>query len=338
MLTKPIAIINPGNLKTLIENKTIQEFYGVALDLNAMDSEIDNDIRELLFKSDIKFCFTVNFSSRSSKPSIEAIKELYNKAMLYFFSENYIRINNNPLINFLAHFDNQVHIHDHMMFVSHDEIFAQGFKGIEYAFFNGEIANNFYDTQQPYYYWNLNLSFTTDYEEALLSNYLNNFLTNKFIFINTIGVQDIKQQFSVFKNIEESLKNKNQHLYNVLLTVQNQANLINEQEVHIQSLQQRLDNSEVFLALLRTDLISNSTSLKDQYESYIRERKNLIDDRQAIVDDRQTIVNDRQAILDWYMREYEILPLWYKRFGHIIKIAKGKRSIKSVLKKNKKNH
>ncbi len=33
---------------------------------------------------------------------------------------------------------------------------------------------------------------------------------------------------------------------------------------------------------------------------------------------------------NWYKNEYEILPLWYKRFGHIIKVIMGKRSFKSL--------
>ena len=42
--------------------------------------------------------------------------------------------------------------------------------------------------------------------------------------------------------------------------------------------------------------------------------------------------NRANATLDWYKKEYEVLPLWYKRFGHIIKVAKGKRTFKSLFK------
>jgi hypothetical protein len=34
----------------------------------------------------------------------------------------------------------------------------------------------------------------------------------------------------------------------------------------------------------------------------------------------------------WYHREYEALPLWYKRFGHMIKVFTGKRTFKSLFK------
>ena len=36
----------------------------------------------------------------------------------------------------------------------------------------------------------------------------------------------------------------------------------------------------------------------------------------------------------WYEQEYEVLPLWYKRVGHIIKAIIGKRDFKSFFEKN----
>ena len=40
-------------------------------------------------------------------------------------------------------------------------------------------------------------------------------------------------------------------------------------------------------------------------------------------------------VIDWYKKEYEVLPLWYKRFGHIIKVLTGKRAFKSLTGKDK---
>jgi len=34
--------------------------------------------------------------------------------------------------------------------------------------------------------------------------------------------------------------------------------------------------------------------------------------------------------LKWYYNEYEILPRWYKQFGHILKVIMGKRSFRSL--------
>ena len=37
-------------------------------------------------------------------------------------------------------------------------------------------------------------------------------------------------------------------------------------------------------------------------------------------------------LLAWYHKEYEALPLWYKRLGHVIKVFTGKRTFKSLFK------
>ena len=43
-------------------------------------------------------------------------------------------------------------------------------------------------------------------------------------------------------------------------------------------------------------------------------------------------------VLNWYHAEYESLPLWYKRVGHIIKVLKGKRTFRSLFSDNVKKH
>ena len=41
------------------------------------------------------------------------------------------------------------------------------------------------------------------------------------------------------------------------------------------------------------------------------------------------------GLKQWYHKEYEVLPLWYKRFGHIIKVALGKRKFRSLFDKKR---
>lgn len=47
---------------------------------------------------------------------------------------------------------------------------------------------------------------------------------------------------------------------------------------------------------------------------------------------------ERAKGLKWYYYEYEILPNWYKRFGHIIKVIMGKRSFRSLFNDNIKKY
>ena len=57
----------------------------------------------------------------------------------------------------------------------------------------------------------------------------------------------------------------------------------------------------------------------------------LTDDHQ----DAQLAAEKKRAdeLLAWYHKEYEALPLWYKRFGHIVKVFTGKRTFKSLFNK-----
>jgi hypothetical protein len=43
-------------------------------------------------------------------------------------------------------------------------------------------------------------------------------------------------------------------------------------------------------------------------------------------------------VLNWYHKEYETLPLWYKRLGHIIKVLTGKRTFRSLFSDNVKKY
>lgn len=39
-------------------------------------------------------------------------------------------------------------------------------------------------------------------------------------------------------------------------------------------------------------------------------------------------------VINWYNNEYEILPLWFKRLGHLLKVTMGKRKFRSLFKKS----
>lgn len=47
-----------------------------------------------------------------------------------------------------------------------------------------------------------------------------------------------------------------------------------------------------------------------------------------------SLQNEAVKIRNFYYTEYEILPMWYKRFGHIIKVLTGKRTFRSLFNDN----
>jgi glycosyltransferase involved in cell wall biosynthesis len=40
---------------------------------------------------------------------------------------------------------------------------------------------------------------------------------------------------------------------------------------------------------------------------------------------------ENKKLREWYANEYDVLPLWYKRFGHIVSVLKGTRNFRSLL-------
>ncbi|WP_431211981.1 hypothetical protein ACQ86N_40395 [Puia sp. P3] len=45
-----------------------------------------------------------------------------------------------------------------------------------------------------------------------------------------------------------------------------------------------------------------------------------------------------REIQDYYNREYEALPLWFKRLGHLVKVLAGKRTFRSLFRDDVKKH
>jgi hypothetical protein len=116
--------------------------------------------------------------------------------------------------------------------------------------------------------------------------------------------------------------------------------------------------SEIHLLLSETqrastDIINVEQSLTQQ-ESY--KIANLFHEKQKLIEEyehelhlgkiaeesaqlyltmqkEQTLTN-----VDWYFREYEILPGWYKKFGHLIKVLTGKRTFRSLFSNNAKKY
>jgi len=66
----------------------------------------------------------------------------------------------------------------------------------------------------------------------------------------------------------------------------------------------------------------------------LQQKKNSLDFRKEDInstpDYTHLYAGEVQKVIQWYHKEYEVLPLWYKRFGHIIKVFMGKRTFKSL--------
>ncbi|MEJ8841054.1 hypothetical protein WG954_01590 [Lacibacter sp. H375] len=138
-------------------------------------------------------------------------------------------------------------------------------------------------------------SLKPEYEKRILSQH---FLNKWIIIEEALNEKDLLKIVECLDNTEAHFKAKFPFLETIVITNRTltQQNCLLEEENKY--LTRELEHYKVF-----------NQQLKDQDES--------------------------EKILHFYHKEYEQLPLWYKRFGHVIKIIMGKRKLSSLYKKEK---
>lgn len=88
-----------------------------------------------------------------------------------------------------------------------------------------------------------------------------------------------------------------------------------------------------YAAYLQTRL--SLVALQNEYD-VLAERLRNADTTIGIIKDKYKA--DYDTVVKWYGHEYDVLPLWYKRFGHIIKVLMGKRTLQSLFHDNVKRY
>lgn len=116
----------------------------------------------------------------------------------------------------------------------------------------------------------------------------------------------------------------------------------------LKQIRQHMENAE--RKLQKTDpTIYSLLALNVSERQTIEKLNNDINHYQEVIEAQKSYATNSQGmdtgyrkqikeIADFYFYEYEILPLWYKRFGHIIKVLTGKRTIRSLFNDNVKKY
>lgn len=115
------------------------------------------------------------------------------------------------------------------------------------------------------------------------------------IFFRGNSFPDSKRLEEDFSRLCNSILSRNKLLQTSLQEYISAKETANELKVKASMLEERLHNAEKTISVIRG-------KYKDDYDQLFK----------------------------WYHSEYEILPLWYKRFGHILKVLMGKRTFKSL--------
>jgi hypothetical protein len=203
---------------------------------------------------------------------------------------------NNPVITIIG--TAQYHLIEGVL----EKMYSQGFERIHAVKLDGMESQ----------LTSFNVMFLDESLRASEGNFESRYLKaltagNRTLMIFTIyGPERLDQLIQNRQNINNQLKKTNPDQYNLVLNVQ---------EAHAQ-----LDE-----ALLEKKLIAEELKSKSHYLAHLLKRT---------AKEGDLPFNDVAMIKRFYKTEYEILPMWYKRFGHIIKVVMGKRSFRSLFDDN----
>lgn len=143
-----------------------------------------------------------------------------------------------------------------------------------------------------------------------------------------VSQDDLNYTVLIDNWINNCLKDHNQWPITLLISENQKHDLL---ESILQKQKTFMNEKHFAVANVLYELIKKNEEYKFQlYLKSINEQNNL-----TFLEFQK---QDLAKILDFYKYEYEILPLWYKRFGHVIKVLIGKRTFKSLFSDNVKKY
>lgn len=140
-----------------------------------------------------------------------------------------------------------------------------------------------------------------DVRNQYLSILNDQFIVNSFLHILITSPNEIETSISKFFEAENEFKENEPKLFEIFLKIYEQENELIKLKLELVETKEDLDNQKIYLEFFKN---------KDE----------------------------AKKINDFYYHEYEVLPLWYKQLGHIIKVILGKRTLKSLWDNNSKNN
>jgi hypothetical protein len=153
-------------------------------------------------------------------------------------------------------------------------------------------------------------------EEQVFNNWYSDLLSSRpeSLHICTYYKDDrsLKSLIELRIRAEIFMKSKRGVAYYLIKQLQEKQNEISENQLVIKN-------------------ISNDLATKNEYLSFLLGK--------FIETEQETIgLNSSMQIRKFYHWEYEILPSWYKKIGHIIKVLMGKRTFRSLFNDNVKKY
>jgi hypothetical protein len=124
---------------------------------------------------------------------------------------------------------------------------------------------------------------------------------NSNVFFNLSPSESMSTVLALLQQIEDGFKGKSPQLYSLI-----NANKLLEQEIEY---------------LKRKNIYTEAElSHQKQYADILRSQ------------------HSTRELQDYYNNEYEVLPKWYKRFGHLVKVVTGRRTFRSLFRDDVKKY
>jgi hypothetical protein len=262
--------------------------YALALEMDLTGGAFNPKNADALINGHQPFLLLINRHTNLIDTEITEIM------LLFLFSKNYIRIGGSPVIAFLDTADREEEM-QRSLFCEYlvARLRAQGWPSIIQWHLSPVSLDQQFEQKKntpllvesiPFDSRRLEHSFFSGF------NYVNH-----YIFFRGSSLQDSIQLEQNFSALCNGILEDNSQLQTSLQEYIQAQNTAHDLEMKTSMLEERLQNAEKTISVIRT-------KYKDDYEQLFK----------------------------WYHNEYEVLPLWYKRFGHIIKVLMGKRSFRSL--------
>lgn len=245
------------------------------------------------YKNEQRFCLAVKSQIFEQKPAntVEFFSESFAPLL---FNSSYFTVNGNPVIVIIDDEDHDPGKLQIALEILENVFRYLGYDDFYYCFLNGSTGK----------VTSTNIAMDlTIYDPKANQNdvkaWYYNFLeecgiSRRLIFLFQPGSMAAIDVCSQLMNAESAFRDRHPHVFSLLEDGVDFERQFEQYEISVQSLQKEVESRDAYISNLNIP----ETTLK--------------------------------RLSDFYHKEYEILPLWYKRFGHLIKVFMGKRSFRSL--------
>jgi regulator of replication initiation timing len=303
-----IAVVRPYTPLTVISSseKDLVSFLeethiAIALELNTSLPHADKDVLKQLIEGNNPFLLLIHDDGNTDGILPKEIVEIIE---LCLFSSNYIQVDEIPVIAFIKRSTTTEKLPGDSTVSGQLSSFLkkQGWHSIKEwkVYAERSFSRQLAEANgQPLLLTHI------DFDARLISDefFRDNRFIGNYLFFKGNSLEESLLLEQEFLSICQVIVEEGSFLESCIK--ENMALKIRLRESHKKNkvLQERLNNAETTIEIIKS-------KYKDDYDNLFK----------------------------WYHQEYEILPLWFKRLGHIVKVFTGKRAFLSLFSDNVKKY